>query len=340
MRQLVKRIIRKSFFYIPLLRIKEANQVFFHDCQSFPIKNIRNYIRAKRFPAINRSSLPQIAHIEVTNICNARCVMCPQSTMKRQLGAMEDSLYRRIIEQCQPLATVWTFMMGEPLMDKNLPQRIIHAKNVGIKRMGVFTNASLLELDLADRLLDSGLDHITISFDALTEQTFKEIRPGLNFRQVTKNIENLVKLRRKRKEKKPFIAIEFVKMQRNASEAEPFRKKWERIVDAVYISNTINWGGVNQTKPPAQASYYKMRRPCYMPWRDMVLFVDGRVTLCCYDYEGSVILGDASKQSLKEIWTGTRLAEIRKMHLNGEFDKIPVCTNCNAWKMLSSPWWW
>lgn len=339
MRQLVKRIIRKSFFYIPLLRIKEANQVFFHDCQSFPIRNIRNYIRAKKFPAINRSSLPQIAHIEVANICNARCVMCPQSTMKRKLGTMEDSLYRRIVEQCQPLETVWTFMMGEPLMDKNLSQRITYAKNIGIKRVGIFTNASLLKPDLVDRLLASGIDHITISFDALTEETFKEIRPGLNFMQVTKNIENLVKLRRKRKQKNPFIAIEFVKMERNASEAVAFRKKWERIVDAVYISGMVNWGGVNQTKP-ATGLYYKIRRPCYMLWRDMVLFVDGRVTLCCYDYDGSMILGDASKQSLKEIWMGEKLAQIRNLHLRGEFEKIPICANCNAWKMLSSPWWW
>lgn len=339
MLQLVKRVIRKSFLYIPLLRIKKATQVFFHDCQSFPIKNIRNYVRSKKFPPINQAFLPFIAHIEVTNICNAECVMCPQSTMKRKLGNMEDSLYRKIIEQCRPLEAVWTFMMGEPLMDKNLPQRIAYAKNAGIKKVGIFTNASLLKPDLADRLLASGIDHITISFDALTEQTFKEIRPGLSFQDVTMNIENLVKLRRKLKQKKPFIAIEFVKMERNAPEAEPFRKKWKRIVDAVYIANMVNWGGVNQIEPAA-GLFYKMRRPCYMLWRDMVIFVDGRVALCCYDYEGSVILGDASKQSLKEIWTGEKLARIRKMHLNGEFEKIPICAHCNAWKMLSSPWWW
>lgn len=339
MKYLIKKFLRRSFLYNPLLRIKEGTKVFIHDCQSFPIKSIRNYVRGKKFPPINQSSLPFVVHIEVTNLCNAGCVMCPQSTMKRKLGSMEDSLYKKIINQCIPLEAVWAFMMGEPLMDKNLPERIAYAKNAGIKKVGIFTNGSLVTSDLALKLLACGIDHITISFDALTEKTFKEIRPGLSFQDVTMNIENLVKLRRKQKQKIPFIAIEFVKMERNASETEPFRKKWEEIVDAVYISSMVNWGGVNQTKPAAQLSY-KIRRPCYMLWRDMVIFVDGRVALCCYDHEGSVILGDANKQSLKEIWTAENFTRIRNLHLRGEFEKIPICSGCNAWKMLSAPWWW
>lgn len=265
--------------------------------------------------------------------------MCPQSTMKRKSGTMEEQLYQKIIEQCRPMEAVWTFMMGEPLMDKNLPQRIAYAKNAGIKKVGIFTNASLLKPELADKLLASGIDHITISFDALTKQTFKDVRPGLNFEDVTLNIENMVKLRKKRKQKTPFIAIEFVKMESNASEASPFRKKWERIVDAVYISDMVNWGGKIQLKSEPRFSY-KIRRPCYLLWKDMVIFVDGRVALCCYDFEGSVILGDATRQSLKEIWTGEKLAEIREIHRKGAFDKIPICANCSAWKMLSSRWWW
>lgn len=335
---IVKKIIRKSFFYNLLLRIKETVKIFLHDSQLFPIRYLRHYVRGKGFPPISRRPLPPIAHIETTSICNAACVMCPQSNMKRKLDYMGDSLYNKIIEQSKPLEALWIFMMGEPLMDEKLSQRIAYAKATDIKKVGIFTNGSLLNTDLAVKLLDSGIDHITISFDALSEKTFKDIRPGLNFQDVTMNIENLVRLRKKRKQKKPFIAIEFVKMERNASEAEPFRKKWERIVDAVYISGMVNWGGVNQTKPADWPSY-KIRRPCYMLWRGVVIFIDGQVALCCYDYGGSVILGNANRQSLKEIWTGARLAEIRKMHLNGEFEKIPICANCNVWKMLSSPWW-
>ncbi len=339
MKHLIKKVLRKRVLYKPLLKIKENAKLFSHDCQSFPIKFLRNYVRNKKFSTMNRSSLPFIVHIEITNLCNARCVMCPQSTMKRKLGCMETFLYKKIIDQCKPLEAVWTFLMGEPLMDKNLPEKIAYAKNAGIRKVGIFTNGSLLTSDLILKLIASGIDHITISFDALTEQTFKEIRPGLNFKQVSMNIENLVKLRRQRNQKVPFIAIEFVKMESNASESESFRKKWEKIVDAVYISSMVNWGGANQAKSASQLSY-KIRRPCYMLWRDMVVFVDGRVSLCCYDYEGSVILGDINTQLLKEIWTGEKFSEIRNIHLSGEFEKIPICTNCNSWKMLFSPWWW
>ncbi|MFH1783736.1 MAG: radical SAM protein [bacterium] len=339
MKYLIKKFIKRSFLYKPSLQIRELTKIFMHDSQSFPIKAIRNYVRSRKFPQINQSSLPSIIHVEVTNLCNAGCVMCPQSNMKRKAGNMEDALYKKIIDQCGSLDAVWPFMMGEPLMDRKLPERIAYAKGAGIKRVGIFTNGSLLNLDMALKLLDCGIDHITISFDALTEKTFKQIRPGLSFQDVTANILNLVKLRRQRKQKLPFIAIEFVKMEKNNSEADEFRKKWDKIVDAVYISDMVNWAGANQAKSAKQLSY-KIRRPCYMLCRDMVIFVDGRVALCCYDYESSIFLGDANKQSLKEIWNSEKLTHIRDLHLRGEFEKIPICSECNAWKMLSAPWWW
>ena len=339
MLDLAKKIIRKSFLYNPLLWIKRSTQIFANDLQLFPVRQIRSCVRAKRFPIINSAFLPMIAHIEVTNVCNAECVMCPQSVMKRKSGTMESSLFRNIIQQCRPFETLWMFMMGEPLMDRNLPKRISYAKRAGIKKVGIFTNGSLLNPDVSYKLLVSGIDHITVSFDALTKETFMKIRPALNFQEVASNIENLVKLRSKLRQKKPFIAIEFVRMTENATESEPFRRKWGKIVDAVYIANTVNWSGANKERPAVRNSY-KIRRPCYLLWKDMVIFTNGEVPLCCYDYEGSVILGDVSKQPLKEIWTGGKLTQIRNLHLKGQFEKISICANCNAWEMPSSPWWW
>ena len=36
---------------------------------------------------------------EVTNACNARCVMCPREKMKRPQGVLDMGLYKRVLDE-------------------------------------------------------------------------------------------------------------------------------------------------------------------------------------------------------------------------------------------------
>lgn len=71
----------------------------------------------------------------------------------------------------------------------------------------------------------------------------------------------------------------------------------------------------------------------------MFVTYDGRVALCCQDYECQIELGDIRKQSLMEIWTGETLRNIRNLHLKREFDGIPICKACDVNTHYVSPWW-
>lgn len=338
----MKKIIRKTFLYKPLVFLYNKFKIFFHDSNLFPVIFIRKKVRKRQFEKFNDSPYPSIVHIETTNLCNAGCVMCPHDNMKRRTGMMDDDLYKKIIYECVrgKVENVWTFMMGEPLLDKDLQNKIIYAKEKGISNVGFFTNASLLNEEIAVKLLESRIDHITISFDALTEDTYKNIRPKLLYDTVSNNIKNFMELRKKRKLKKPFVAIEFVEMDKNKHETEAFRKKWEKIVDAVYVSLMLNWGREDYKNIALNDVHYRIRRPCPLLWKDLVVFIDGTVPLCCYDCDGEIFLGDIKKQRFDEIWTGKILSNIRRIHLSGEYDKISKCSKCNMWQSLSIPWWW
>ena len=49
--------------------------------------------------------------------------------------------------------------------------------------------------------------------------------------------------------------------------------------------------------------------------------------LCSYDAECN--LGNAKKDSIKDIWTGREMQKIRKLHNDGKWDKVPLCAKCH-----------
>ena len=81
------------------------------------------------------------------------------------------------------------FTGGEPLLRKELPEMIHHAKHVvGIPDVAVTTNASLLKRRLPD-LLAAGLDRVNISLDAVDPEVFREATKGGDIKQVWAGIE-------------------------------------------------------------------------------------------------------------------------------------------------------
>lgn len=315
-------------------------KIYFHDAQNLPVALIREAVRKVNYHNLERRRFPLVIHVEVTNACNAQCVMCPQSRMQRKITYIKDDLYRRIVDECaqEDLRSFWTFMVGEPLINKTLSDKIRYAKQKGIKKVGFFTNAALLKGKLAQEIIDSGINHITISFDALDKETFESIRPPLKFDTIVTNIKDFIQLRNKSKKHRPFVAIEFVRLDNNQKQARAFMRHWEKIVDAVYISSAVNWTGEIETKPVSQRTYQK-RRPCLRLWRNLVIHADGRVAICCYDYEGRIIIGDVNQQSIKDIWQGEKLKHLRQRHLQGEFDKLKLCAYCDVWHYPSDAWW-
>jgi radical SAM protein with 4Fe4S-binding SPASM domain len=74
-----------------------------------------------------------------------------------------------------------------------------------------------------------------------------------------------------------------------------------------------------------------VRGPCRMLWKNFTVLYDGRVTPCCIDAEGELIIGNVQKSSIKEIWHGAQLKKLRELHKKGEWDKIPICARCREW---------
>ncbi len=73
------------------------------------------------------------------------------------------------------------------------------------------------------------------------------------------------------------------------------------------------------------------RGACRMLWKNFTVLYDGKVTACCMDAEGELIIGNVHKNSIKEIWQGAPIKKLRDMHKTGDWMKIPICARCKEW---------
>jgi MoaA/NifB/PqqE/SkfB family radical SAM enzyme len=274
--------------------------------------------------------LPEIVQIESTNMCNAKCVFCPRDEMHREEGIMNMELYRKIVDECAELAITHVRMhnYGEAFLDRALVEKIGYAKQKGIKEVGLISNGSLITERVARGIVDAGLDAINISVDASGREVFESTRVGLNYDKVIANIERLVRVRAEAGKRRPKLILSFVR-QHNSADEQAFIEHWRNIADKIHITDLHNWAGTLNTE--SDVNY-----PCYRPWLTFTVLWDGRVSLCCADFDGRTVLGDLSESSIRDIWNGDAYRAVRRQHL--EHGGPDVCQSCDL-PRKDSPLW-
>jgi MoaA/NifB/PqqE/SkfB family radical SAM enzyme len=293
--------------------------------QARPVRRLMLATGRERSPI-----LPEIVQIESTNICNAKCVFCPRDDMHRRQGIMTLDLYKKIVDECVALGIthVRVHNYGEPFVDRRLVEKVRYAKQKGIQEVGMISNGSLITEEVARGMIDAGLDAINISVDASGKEVFESTRIGLKYDKVIANIERLVRIRAESGKHRPKLILSFVR-QNNSADEQAFIEHWRKIADKIHITDLHNWGGtLNQE---SDVNY-----PCYRPWLTFTVLWDGRVSLCCADFDGHTILGDMNTSSIKDIWNNERFLSVRREHL--ESGGPDVCRSCDLPKKDSPLW--
>ena len=303
------------------------------------LSNFSYNLRTIRSPAN-----PNIDNLEITNCCNLRCIMCPITKMKREKQFMDFRLFTKIIDENTHLGTVWLHNFGEPLLHPELPKMIRYCKNKHV-RTGISTNATLLTQDVAEDLIDAGLDHVVFSFDGATKETYEKIRVGANFYNVRENILSFVRTKQEKNVKNPFVTVQIIRMKETDADIKTFYNFWKKVgVDSIRIKSFDTFAGSVGTNEAKGEYLYncaqRFRYPCKWLWKEVVILVDGTVVMCCRDYDGEIELGNIKEKKLKDIWNSKQIKDLRKKHKNMDFKDIPICSKCREWYgMPISPTW-
>ena len=127
---------------------------------------------------------PYTIAIDPCNLCNFKCNFCAIQSKKEILPfrkqLMDKELFMKIIEDLQELPEKLKVLringQGEPLLNPHLPEMIEYAKEKDVAHfIEIITNGSLLNPEMNQKLIDSKIDRIRISIEALDAEGYKSI---------------------------------------------------------------------------------------------------------------------------------------------------------------------
>src|ERR1035438_3659466 len=102
--------------------------------------------------------------------------MCPSPNRTRPKGEMKFEMFKKIVDEVaieNPTSRIWLAIMGEPLlMGDRVIRMMTYAKEKSLAEVILNTNATFMTSDLIPKLIDSGLDKIILSLDAITAETY------------------------------------------------------------------------------------------------------------------------------------------------------------------------
>lgn len=298
-------------------------------------KPVRKYLINKRL------RFPKLISVELTNACNARCIMCPRDQLTRKIGNISMDVIKKLCKDAygKPVSKINVFGFGESLLHPKLIEIIKFVKNsLPDVELNLSTNAQLLTDELSTDLLLSGIDKINIDIDGITKQTYERIRRQLDFDTVIQNTKRLIEKRNKLRSNVE-ISVTIIKMDLTQSEIGQFMRFWKDIADTIYINHYNTWTGVITDRNIERFEFSKFAFPCKNPWREMIINYDGNVAFCCMDFNSTIIVGNIMNQSIEEIWKGEKMQKLRQIHLEGRYYEIPICSRCNEFVFQSNSFW-
>ena len=273
-------------------------------------------------------ALPVEYIVETTAKCNLYCPMCPRETHKQPKEDMTDEVFERLVQGSAHTAEHMMLIgLGEPFMDAKIFDRIDYCERHGISTL-LSTNGTLLDEKASERLLDSPLAHLTLSFDGASKETYEHYRKGARFEKVRDNFVRFARMKQERGSKLQVVA-QMVRMPGNAHEVDEFRRFWEAVpgVDQVRVKEDET----NLVQPEPKQSGKKLRR-CHYLWRGaMYVKHDGRVYPCCQSYslDGPPV-GDLRTESLPEIFNSDEIRRLRRLHAAGRGAEVDMCSRCST----------
>jgi len=314
------------------------------------IKPICGLQRTKLSEAIPLST-PYSVLIFPTTFCNFKCVYCAHSLgleeMRKRYDFVKENMemgtYQKIIDQLKEFPEKIKMLsltgQGEPLINKNIAKMIKIAKDSNVaERVEIISNASLLTKELADEIIDAGLDTLRISLQGLSANKYKEIcGTDIDFNEFMENIRYFYK-----NKKHTNLYVKIIDVALNEGEEEEFYKLFSDCSDRMYIEKMLPvYDGVNITdkldvKYDRYGRTIEKRKVCPLPFFMLGIFPNGDIEPCDGIYK-PVVIGNVNENSVLEMWNGQILKDFWIMQLKGENRTNNKCAVCCASNDVAHP---
>jgi radical SAM protein with 4Fe4S-binding SPASM domain len=316
---------------------------------------IQEFIGAKigqRQARRNEGSLldfPPILQIQTKSGCNGECVICPQNKIRNMFPAAEmtDEVFQGIVAQCageKNLHGVGFVLQNEPLTDPAIFDRIrLFRERVSGRAMAfLVTNGTLLSRDTVPALLNSGLDALHITCNGYGKADYEAINRGKSWETFKENLDFFLAQDLSR----IAVMLSFVRHRLYQKELAKAVAYWKSCGFRSFIHGVNNRGGMvdayeTYARPLGQESFSirfrkifvkKLLGCCPYPFLQMSILAEGKVLICTHDWARRNIIGDLNRETIRGVWNGPAMREIRLMHLSGKAKEIPSCQQCDVFE--------
>lgn len=280
---------------------------------------------------------PLALFIEPTNICNFKCPICPEALPDFQERAgyyehMSPELWKKVLESLRqwPKTKVIRFYLeGEPLLNSNLPTMIADVHEL-TERTVVTTNGSLLS-KRAREIIAAGLSYLRVSIYG-TNMIEQYVNTGSRVTLESIHDQMLTFMELRGSAPRPYVQAELVIPQPTAEKIEKFTAIFGHVADeCTVVPELHNWKGPDSTLVHiGEGGRQLKRKVCPQPFYQLAIRANGAVTVCCADWDNRLAVGNVNRESLQDIWHGSRLSRLRNTHLSGLRSTIAACMDCTA----------
>lgn len=288
---------------------------------------------------------PWSMSVEPVNFCNLACPECPAGNgqLTRPKQKTDLRLYEKILDEAASrLVYLMLYFQGEPYLHKGLFAMIQTARQRKIYT-ALSTNAQLIDGRNAEHTVRSGLHRILISMDGLTQEVYGTYRKNGRLDKVLEAISHLRHWRKELNSATPYIIVQFIVFGTNQHQLANVRRfaldagadkveiKTAQLYDFEYgnplMTSIDRYSRYKKTEDGRYVIKNKLPDRCFRLWNGTVVTAAGNVVPCCFDKDEDMIMGNAGKQSLYDIWKNNRYMLFRQKILKHR-KKYAMCRNC------------
>ena len=280
---------------------------------------------------------PREITLDINNRCNHKCFFCANPKIKNydqlDLDIASDLMKQGIENGCTDLALQ---ALGEPFMDKRLPEFVKEGKRLGYEYIYINSNGALANAKRAKPVIDAGCDSIKFSINANNRKDFKEVHGYDDFEKVLENLKWIYEYRNQNNIDMG-IYVSAVNNSRSKVDYENIDKFIKPYCDNFSLRDVSNQGGsmmeLNDSETIKEGNILgslkneEFTTRCVYPFNRIVINPHGFVVACTADFHDKLSIGDVRKNSLKEIWEGETFKFFRKKHLEDEYEGL-FCNKC------------
>ncbi len=279
----------------------------------------------------------QEIHIENTNSCGYKCIMCPRDRLTRKIGCMSLVDFSFLLDRIGPFnGTFHLHGYGEPLLDRQLVQKIKLLKKISpLSKSLIFSTLGVrLCEDFFQELIEAGLDSLIISLYGFTRDDYKKIHGYDGFDVVKHNLQLLSRSRKVIPNSfQTYIKIPGRGISPTFMPVAQSSEKIEFCHWAQALGFEIRkWDHLHNYGDGRRFNASNSERVCPVinGRRKSIINItwDFNVIPCCYDFNATICFGNLRKNTLEEIFSSREYFDFIIAHQINNLSGYPICQQC------------